>query len=120
MIVELTKEFKHNVYKRALEVYNETNVIGMPRSGICLSLYKALVICCGLQYIEFNTYEYEKAIKNFWYINPYENLKVWEEVYKCKPSEHRGSTYWFELNDTQSRVDILESAIKETLPTNSN
>lgn len=89
----LTREKRHLVYKKALEYYRES-VTGRYGLGMCQALEKA----CDILAI----------------IPPGEGIYAFPEIMKHKPVTM--NPFWFPLNDHDSRVKILESAIEETLP----
>jgi hypothetical protein len=113
MIVELTREFKHKVYKRALEIYTAST----KTYGLCHCINRALFDCCNIAYISLHSNNYyDNLIENYRDINIYHFFDAWPEIAKHKPELTWSSSYWFSFyaNGINRRKAILRAAIKET------
>lgn len=94
------KKTRNIIYKRALELYMEDVRTANNPSGLCYYLVDAI---CEKKY------QYSS-----WYKNRTGGLitLLLPEIYKHTPTSYY--VFWFPLDDTKSRIDILNQAIKET------
>lgn len=93
----ICRSLKHEIYKKALENYlilikNQCFI------GLCANISR---VVCDLGYIDK-------------YINF--NIFSLHEFTNQKPKNILYYEYWFEITDTQSRINILENCIKLTAP----
>ncbi len=113
MIVELTKEFRHKVYKKALEIYIEhSNTYGM-----CYAINNAMFVCCGIEYAPLRDDDYYTTlIENYKDVSPYHFINQWPEIFNRKPEVPWDGAYWFSFSTEgiNKRKAILRAAIKET------
>lgn len=102
----LTKEFRHELYKKTLEAYLNPD---LHRYGICGALEQAH---------HFLFYGNFVGKKDYWERRNWPLLgtspESYPEISKYEPENH--GMYWFPLEDTKSRIFILMQAIEETKP----
>lgn len=60
--------------------------------------------------LNYNGVAYDKTI------SPYKVIEKYPEILKHKPNMI--DSYWFDYNDTESRINILKQAIEESKPKN--
>lgn len=96
-----TKEQKHEIYTRMLYLYNFYIAAGY-LVGYSWVLAQTL--------IELNLDNLQKIGSNKEY-----QLQPLAELTKHKPEELKFFPYWFDYKDTESRINVLKQAIKETL-----
>jgi hypothetical protein len=93
----LSKKKRNTVYKLALKNYKNRDRFV---SGICFELNRAMGELMDTKFYQFH--------------NGYELESYWPGIYKHKPESKEEGDHWFPFEDLESRIKILESAIKET------
>ena len=100
----MTKEIRHQIYCKALEIFMNYHQPYGWYNGICASIDDAIQ---RLELTEIAT-------------NPFANISAFSEIYKHKPPhiEMYNEEFWFDWTSTgtQKRIDILKQAIEETKP----
>ncbi len=93
----IPKKVRHEIYVRALKQYKElckTN----KQFGLCCSIDQAAI---DLDYMG-NTF------------NPYHFMQNYPEIFKYKPAILSVTGYWWPIDNTAVRVQILREAIEAT------
>lgn len=85
---------RHKIYKRALEIYRTTSVV-----GLCSAVYIAATHLYGI--------EIQPDIPNFIQQN-------FPEIEIYRPIGMRYDSFWWSTHNMQVRIDILQLAIKRT------
>lgn len=102
----LTKEFRHELYKKALEAYINPDLY---QYGLCNAIEQA-----------HHFFKHEHFVKkyDYWETRTWPGLsnhpECYPEIIKYKPEIRR--MYWFPLEDNKTRIFILTQTIKETRP----
>lgn len=86
----ISKAKRHKFYKQALTEYVEYYTI--LTLGLCQILTKVTGINC------------------------YNNMQRFPEIYKHRPESIGKNDYWWSLNSSQKRIEVLEEAIELTKP----
>ena len=97
----MTKQERNILYKRMLKIYKDSLKNGL-FCGICFVMYEM------------------SAIDDKWY-----RIQNFKELMKYRPTKfynydgHKtkhDDKFWFPVKDIESRIELLEKAIKETNP----
>lgn len=95
-----TKKVRNVIYKEALKLYlQDVNTVNYP-SGLC---HYIITVIYAKRY-NFRKWYSNRTTSNLFYLFP--------EIDKHRPL--RLCIFWFPLDDTKTRIQILEQAIKET------
>lgn len=102
---KLTKDIRHKVYIKALEIYeNRTYNSCTYDRTICRSIMYALVIISGIEWNDLNLYN----------LDPFKHINLYPELEKHKPEVR--SNLWFVVDDTESRIKVLKQCIEDSKP----
>lgn len=102
---KLTKKARHLIYITAEEIYRQ-QVIDNDYWGICYAISHAIKIMMKDSTV-LEKYNYAD-------ITPYDNIKLYTEVYEHKPPMAMDNGYWFDLQNTEVRLNIFKEVIKKT------
>ena len=93
-----SKQERHEIYKKALELYEQEK---MGRVGLCYCLSWSLPNTSSALYVDvYNQIHFDRCFP---------------EIAKRRPHRTEGRySYWFPLYEWRNRVAILEGAIEET------
>ena len=100
-VFQFTKEERHAIYKKALDLYKKECIDNF---GLCF----ALSYCNCIDPTENRPNESE---------NPYgaygESMEYrYPEIWKQKPNENNG--FWWPVEESEPRIQVLKNAIKMT------
>lgn len=96
---KIPRKVRYQIYSNALKMYEEhvkDNIAIGPWLGMC----------------RFIDESREKIDINL--PDPYDKIYQYPEIYKRKPKSRYAGAYWFDINDTTSRIKIFKQAKRET------
>jgi hypothetical protein len=99
--MKLTKNIRHAIYVKALENY---------RSLLTIQNYVGLCYIMDSAVKEFNEENAPEAI----YVNvdPYDEMYRFKELWDQRPEDYNEYLFWWELKNSQIRIDALTKAIE--------
>jgi len=99
----LTRKQRHKIYKSALDIYKKLiTKDAVYTNGLCFAIKES---------IEYN----KLSIDDMIIFNPYIFMETsYPELWKYKPANTGIEDYWWEENDTKTRLKVLNIIIDET------
>jgi len=107
-----TPEMRVNIYKLAYKYYLESIEDNINR-GICLALRNSIeqLIRDDKIFDLYLDYKINGMIPDF--IDPYSSLTEYPELLECKPSHMYDYNFWWDIDDTTSRINVFKKIIGE-------
>jgi len=99
--MKLTKNIRHAIYVKALENYRSL-LITQRYVGLCCVMDNAVE--------QFNEENASEAI--YIDVDPYDEMYRFKEIWDQRPEEFQADLFWWDMNDTQIRIDVLTKAIE--------
>lgn len=112
-MVFFNREQLHLIYTNAFRMYAHLDYFG--HIGLCdlisLSIGNLVYVNPNIAILQ----NFDANIYNTYYC-PRENMNYYTEIWKHNP-DCANDDYWFPIEDTETRNNILKQAIEETKPT---